>query len=83
LYYFDSKKVEHYSELQKKIVTNTIPFLKKGGVFVYITCSVFKAENEDMVEYILSTTHLMLKEKSVIKGYDKKADTMFIAVFSS
>ena len=81
LYFFDEGKIETYAALQKKIVSNAIPQLKQGGVFIYITCSVFKKENEEVAEFIKENFHLKLKQMEVLKGYDKKADSMFIAVF--
>jgi 16S rRNA (cytosine967-C5)-methyltransferase len=88
LYFFDENlpagqagKIEEYSTLQKKIVSNAIPHLKPEGTFIYITCSVFKKENEEVAMYIKENFHLELKQMEVLKGYDKKADSMFIAIF--
>ena len=80
LYYFDEAEIKRYSELQKSIVANAIPHLKRGGYLLYITCSVFKQENEGTINYVLSNFPFQLKEMNVIKGYDKKADTMFAAL---
>ena len=81
LYFFAESEVERYAGLQKKIVSKIIPHLKPGGSFVYITCSVFKKENEEVMLYIKENFHLKLKQMEVLKGYDKKADSMFVAVF--
>ncbi len=90
LYFFNKYKIEEYAALQKKIITNIIPHLQPGGVFVYITCSVFKKENEEVVEFIKENFQLDLvkmparmtrSDGEILKGYDKKADTMFVAVF--
>jgi 16S rRNA (cytosine967-C5)-methyltransferase len=48
---------------------------------VYITCSVFKQENEEVVAWIVENLPLQLEKMEVIKGYKDKADTMFIARF--
>jgi len=55
--------------------------LKKDGWLLYITCSVFKKENEDVVEFMRSNSELELIEMELLKGYEKKADTMFAALF--
>jgi len=55
--------------------------LKKNGWLLYITCSVFKKENEDVVEFIRSNSEFELVEMELLKGYEKKADTMFAALF--
>ena len=83
LYYFNENKIEEYSVLQKKIVSNAIPHLQPGGTFIYITCSVFKKENEEVVEFIKEKFHLKLQQMELLKGYDKKADSMFVAAFNS
>ena len=81
LYFFQSKKIEEYSTLQKKIVSNAIKYLKQQGYFLYITCSVFKTENEDAVKFIQEKFQLTLIKTELLKGYNKKADTMFAALF--
>jgi 16S rRNA (cytosine967-C5)-methyltransferase len=83
LFFFQSKKIDEYSSLQKKIVSNAIPYLKAGGHFLYITCSVFEKENEAIAAFIKKQFHLKLIKMELIKGYDKKADTMFAALFQS
>jgi 16S rRNA (cytosine967-C5)-methyltransferase len=81
LYFFNEKKIEQYALLQKKIVSNIIPQLKRDGCLLYITCSVFKKENEEVVEFIQSNSELELIKMELLKGYDKKADTMYAALF--
>ncbi|MGB4844265.1 MAG: Fmu (Sun) domain-containing protein, partial [Ferruginibacter sp.] len=82
LYFFKKKTIDEYASLQQKIITNVIPQLKTGGIFIYITCSVFKKENEDNVNFIKEKFHLQLLQMELLKGYDKKADSMFVAVFA-
>ena len=83
LYFFNENKISNYARLQKQIVSNVIPQLKPGGQFIYITCSVFKKENEEVAEYIEKKFKLRLVIKEIIQGYEKKADSMFVAVFNS
>jgi 16S rRNA (cytosine967-C5)-methyltransferase len=83
LYFFRENKIEEYAALQKKIVSNAIPHLQPGGAFVYITCSVFRKENEEVVDFIKQKFQMELKSMEVLKGYDKKADSMFVAVLTS
>ena len=79
LSFFNEKEIDSYNELQKKIVANIIPSLKKGGKLVYITCSVFKKENEEVIDFVRQKFHLQVQKMEVLKGYDQKADTMFAA----
>ncbi len=80
LYFFDKKKIEQYASLQKKIISNVIPHLKPGGFLVYITCSIFKKENEEIVAFIKEKFQLELIRMELLKGYNKKADTLFAAL---
>lgn len=79
LYYFEGSEIERYSKLQKKIVNNLIPHVKPGGYLLYVTCSVFRKENEEVVEFAKGKLECM----EVLKGYDLKADTMFAALIAS
>ena len=81
LYLFDQKSIAGYADKQKKIVQHVIPFLKKGGLLFYITCSVFKDENEGACDYIEQHLSLHKLSSKILKGYSQKADTMFVAVF--
>lgn len=80
LFYFEKSKIEEYVVKQKKIVSNTVPHLKPGGYLLYITCSVFEKENEDVVDFIKQQFKMKEIKTEVLKGYDKKADTMFAAL---
>ncbi|RZL47094.1 MAG: RsmB/NOP family class I SAM-dependent RNA methyltransferase [Pedobacter sp.] len=79
LYYFEKYKIENYVKLQKGIAANVIKFLKPGKPLIYMTCSVFKAENEDVVKYLTDNFDLKLEQMELIKGYTHKADSMFVA----
>lgn len=76
---FDSYKIEFFQKLQQSIVRNVVKYLKPGKPLIYITCSVFKDENEDMVNFIVKQLGLKLEEQAVLKGYENKADTMFVS----
>jgi 16S rRNA (cytosine967-C5)-methyltransferase len=56
--------------------------LRAGGFLVYITCSVFKNENEEVVEFIQEQLSLQLINMEYLKGYDQKADSLFTALFT-
>ncbi len=81
LVFFKEKEIDNYSKLQQAIVLNTIPFLKKNGYLLYITCSVFRKENESVVEFILANTNLKPVKQKLLKGYNDRADSMFGALF--
>lgn len=80
--FFDAAKIKEYATMQLKIATTALSYLKKGGLFFYITCSAFKKENEDIVEILQEKFHLQLLQMEYLKGYEVNADTMFVAVFT-
>ncbi|MDE1192371.1 MAG: Fmu (Sun) domain-containing protein [Arachidicoccus sp.] len=80
---FDKMEAVEYQLLQRKIVSNTIPHLKESGYFLYITCSVFKKENEDMAAFISENFSLSCLRSGLIKGYTHQADSMFAALFAA
>ncbi len=83
LLFFKPEKIEHYASLQTKIVHNASRSLKEGGLFLYITCSVFHRENEDVVRYLQQNSQLKMLSQQYFKGYDKKGDTLFAALFTT
>jgi 16S rRNA (cytosine967-C5)-methyltransferase len=76
---FAPQKIEFFNRLQKDIARNVVKYLKPGKPLIYITCSVFKAENEDVVGFMVKELGLKLEQQAVLKGYENKADTMFVA----
>jgi 16S rRNA (cytosine967-C5)-methyltransferase len=81
LYFFGEVRIEYYSALQKRIVTNAAKNLHKGSYFLYITCSVFKNENEEVASFIEEQLSLKLLHLEYFVGYNQKADTLFTALF--
>lgn len=80
LYFFTEEKITEYAVLQRKIVTHILPHVEKGGYLLYITCSVFRKENEEQVQAVLESGEFELVKMELLKGYDKKADSMFAAL---
>ncbi len=83
LFYFKKESIEKYASLQKKIIENIITHLNPGGYLLYITCSVFKKENEDIVKHVEEKFNMQLQKMEILKGYEMKADTMFAALFTA
>ncbi len=81
LYYFIQDRITAYAALQKKIVGNILLHLSAGSYLLYITCSVFKKENEEVAAWIAADPSIKLVKMELLKGYDKKADSMFAALF--
>lgn len=81
LSFFKEQAIGTFNERQKNMVSTVIPYLIEGGIFVYITCSVFKRENEVIADFIAEKFNLTVLHQELLTGYDKKADTMFVAIF--
>jgi 16S rRNA (cytosine967-C5)-methyltransferase len=80
LTFFNKKEIEKYALLQKKIIENVVPHLNTNGHLLYITCSVFEKENEENVSYIRQKFQLDLIKMEYLKGYEMRADTLFVAL---
>lgn len=83
LYFFSKEELEVYTARQKKIVDNISGNIIKGGYLLYITCSVFRKENEDLAKYLQDEKGLVLVKMELLSGYESKADTLFAALFRS
>lgn len=81
LYFFDPASIDRYSILQKKIMAHIAPHVAPDATLVYCTCSVFKKENEETIAYIRDTSRLKIQNAENLKGYDQRADTLFVARF--
>lgn len=82
LVFFTAQKIEEYAAMQYKIASEAFKHVDKNGLFFYITCSVFKKENEEVVDYLQKKFHLQVRQMEYLKGYETKADSMFVAVLS-
>ena len=82
MFFFKKDKLDELSARQKAIAVNAAKYLKTEGSIYYITCSVFKEENENVVESICSESGLKVDHMELINGINQKADSMFIAVLS-
>ncbi|WP_270090062.1 RsmB/NOP family class I SAM-dependent RNA methyltransferase [Sphingobacterium sp. SYP-B4668] len=76
---FKEKNIASFSVLQRQIAKNVLRHLKPGGTLLYITCSVFKEENEDTIQFIEDNLHCRTEKILTLKGYEHRADTMFAA----
>ena len=79
LSFFKAEDIQLYTNRQNLIVANLSSFLKKNGLLVYITCSVFKEENEEIVKNIVQLGFDALHTQYIL-GYKHKADSMFLSI---
>lgn len=78
--YFTEEKLKNYISLQDKITTRLCTLLKPGGKLVYITCSVFKLENEDRVATLENSQGMKCVASKLYQGTWEGADTLFVAL---
>lgn len=79
--FFDIASLSQITERQKKIVRNAIEHISPRGVFVYITCSVFKQENQDVVQWIVNNLQLTLLKSEYCHSKEFNSDYIFRAIF--
>lgn len=53
IYNLSLSDIKALKKIQKNIIEANIPYLKKGGVLVYSTCTITKNENTNNIKYIL------------------------------
>jgi 16S rRNA (cytosine967-C5)-methyltransferase len=76
---FDENEILKFKRMQQSIATSVLPYLKPGKPLIYSTCSVFKEENEEIVDFLIKNHPLKFEEMALIKGYAEGADSMFVA----
>lgn len=79
LSFFSDQKIAFFANIQKSIAQNVIKYLKPGKPLIYITCSAFAEENEEVIKHLVANFPLALEKMELIKGYKNQADTMFVA----
>ncbi len=83
MYFFNPGTLQAFSSLQKDIATNVAAYLRPGGRLIYITCSVFRAENEEVAEQVARQTGMTLIFSQLINGMSIHADSMYVAVLEN
>lgn len=79
-YFFDPATLAAYTARQRGIVSNAVYYLKPGGRIVYATCSIFRAENEEVVEGVAKEKGLQVTASHLISGVGHDADSLYVAI---
>lgn len=74
--YFTAEQLEACCRRQRAILQQLTGYLKPGGYLLYMTCSVFREENEQQLAF-LQEEGLLLEDSGVLAGYRQAADTLF------
>lgn len=67
----DENDIRRLSQLQKEFLDRTVPLLRGGGRLLYVTCTISREENEDVVNAFLRDNRGMFLEdlKEHIPGW--------------
>lgn len=77
---FDLQKIDMYADLQRRIFANVLPHLKPGGLLYYMTCSVFKEENEGNVAFFIEHYGLKIHSEHYLPADAQNSDYLYCAV---
>lgn len=76
---FDLTLVDAYQSRQKNILTQLPVHIKKDGYLLYITCSVFRQENEEVTHFFKDHSGMSLIKQGVV--HQQGGDYLFAALF--
>ena len=79
---FNVNDVNAYQQKQIHILENLLPFVRKGGYLLYITCSVFKKENEDVIDSIVQSHAVKVVQQKYLIGYPNRGDQLFATLIT-
>jgi 16S rRNA (cytosine967-C5)-methyltransferase len=80
LTWFNPDSLPYFSNRQLMVLDKIQSLVKPGGVLVYLTCSIYSVENEQIVNKFLETAPFTLEKMQLVTGFEMRADSMFIAV---
>lgn len=69
-----------YANLQETIVRNAVQALKKDGLLLYATCSVYAKENEGHF-HEFKKLGLVMQDAAYVNALDKGGDVLYYALF--
>ena len=78
--FFAEEKLADFNQRQQAILTQVARTVAENGYLLYITCSVFRCENEAMVSWLQQGFHFRLVESKLLEGYQHRADTLYAAL---
>ncbi len=77
-YFFQKKEIENFAKRQFDILKNASIKVLPNGHILYITCSVFEKENEQVVEHFLNQNkNFKIIKQNYLNNFELKADTLF------
>ncbi len=80
LVHFNTTNIERYAAMQKAITQNVVSGIKPRGYLMYITCSVFSMENENVIRQLIENHPFRIIRQEMLKGYHQRSDNLFAAL---
>jgi len=77
---FDPKTLAEFADKQYRIAKQLVYGLKPGGRLIYLTCSVYRQENEDVVEKLALLPEMKLDKQQYFQTSTEGGDVLFGAV---
>lgn len=71
----EEREIRRLHKLQWAILNNLSVYLKRGGILVYSTCTIFREENEEVINQFLKT-HADFKLQSISDLFPKQYDPL-------
>lgn len=78
---FDAKTLAEFTDKQYRIAKQLVYGLKSGGRLIYLTCSVYRQENEEVIEKLALLSELKLEKQQYFQTSTEGGDVLFGAVF--
>jgi 16S rRNA (cytosine967-C5)-methyltransferase len=75
--------VNDYAEKQRTIISSHARYVKPSGTLAYATCSLFRPENEEIVEQFLSshTDFVLIDERTRAEIFGLSSSTSFFSLY--
>jgi 16S rRNA (cytosine967-C5)-methyltransferase len=80
-YRADAENQKSLVDLQRKILSNAMTYVKPGGILLFSTCTIGREENEDNVDWILGRGGFSLEESRQLLPGEDPCDGFFYARF--
>ncbi len=77
---FEESSISFYHTRQLEILKNVSRSLKPGGFLVYITCSVFQLENENVIHAFTQSNDFQIIDMKLVNGVLNNSDSLFVSV---
>ncbi|MFN3529532.1 MAG: hypothetical protein ACK417_06385 [Bacteroidia bacterium] len=76
----ESLQIQSFVARQQQMTANMLPYLKDKGRLIYLTCSVYRLENEEVVDWLCAKYGLKLLQQQYFQASTEGGDVLFGAV---